>query len=90
MHPLEDATLDQLAQVPADGLLGHREVRGQRTDLHPAVGAGTDQDLSSTLVRLHRDPSSTGLACDVGHVASLHEGTGIAEPGWACQLARFM
>ena len=66
VHPLQHAPLDELAQVAADGLLGDGEVRGEGADLDPAVGAGPDQDLALTLVRLHRAPSRSD-PCDVGH-----------------------
>ena len=90
VHALEDTALDQLAQVAADGLLGHREVRGEAADLDPAVGAGPDQDLSLSLVRLHRALLRVPAACDVGHVVSLHEGSGSGEPEWACPGVRFL
>ena len=54
VHPLQDAALDELAQVAPDGLLGTARSAGEAADLDPAVGAGPDQDLALTLVRLHR------------------------------------
>ena len=89
MHPLQHAPVDELAQVATHGLLGDGEVRGEGADLDPAVRAGPDQDLALTLVRLHRAPSRSD-PCDLGHASSLHEGTGISEPGWADFPARFM
>jgi hypothetical protein len=89
VHPLEDAAVDQLAQVTSHGLLGDGEVRRQGAHLDAAVGPGSHQDLALPFVRLHRATSCPNL-CDVGHVSSLHEGTGIAEPGWAEIRDRFM
>ena len=55
MHPLEHAALDELAQVAAYGLRGDVEVVGEAGDLDPAVVPGAGQDLSLSLVSLHRE-----------------------------------